>query len=213
MEILWKRSFRRVSGIFPELGVTIDDKLNFNLHIDKIYKSASNQLNSLLTLKKCLGLEERKVLVNGFALSNFNYCPLVQMLTTAKPSRKIEAIQKRTLCFMINNYESTYKDLLRKTGKPKMNPRRTRSLCIEIYKALNNSNNEFMKDLFKLRLTKRVQREKCKFNLKIPKSSQVTTYGTRSLSIQGPKVWSSLPYLMKVTENLEIFERAVKFWN
>ena len=59
------------------LGVTIDDKLNFNLHIDRICKSASNQLNALIWLKIFLGSEERKALVNSFVLSNFNYCPLV----------------------------------------------------------------------------------------------------------------------------------------
>ena len=33
------------------LGIQIDDKLNFNLHISKICKSAANQLNALIRLK------------------------------------------------------------------------------------------------------------------------------------------------------------------
>ena len=69
-----------------------------------------------------------------------------------------------------------------------------------------------MKDLFRLRATKRVQREKYKFNLEIPKSSQVI-FGTRSLRMQGPRVWNSLPYHIKVAENLEIFKRVSKFWD
>ena len=68
-----------------------------------------------------------------------------------------------------------------------MNLRRTRSLCIGIYKTLNYLNLEFMKDLFRLRATKRILREKYKFNLEIPKSNQVT-FVTKSLHIQGPKV-------------------------
>ena len=61
------------------LGVTIDDKLNLNLHIDRICKSAlkSNRLNALISVKNCLGSEERKVLINSFLLSSFNYFPLV----------------------------------------------------------------------------------------------------------------------------------------
>ena len=59
------------------LGMTIDDKLNFNLHIDKICLKSANQLNALLRLKHFLGNEERKFLINSFVLSNFNYCPLV----------------------------------------------------------------------------------------------------------------------------------------
>ena len=36
-------------------------------------------------------------------------------------------------------------------GNPSMNLRRTRSLCIEIYKTINNFNLELMKNLFKAR--------------------------------------------------------------
>ena len=47
-------------------GVHIDDKLNFNEHINKICKSAGNQLNALTQFKSFLGLKEKKVLVNSF---------------------------------------------------------------------------------------------------------------------------------------------------
>ena len=50
------------------LGTEIDDKLNFNHHINNICKSASNRLNALIRLKYLLGFEERKVLVNNFAV-------------------------------------------------------------------------------------------------------------------------------------------------
>ena len=46
------------------LGVHIDDKLNFNEHINKMCKSAGNQLNALIRLKSFLGLKEKEVLVN-----------------------------------------------------------------------------------------------------------------------------------------------------
>ena len=58
------------------------------------------------------------------------------MLRNTKSAYKIEAIQKRALRFMLNNYESSYEDLLKKPGNPSMNLRRIRSLCIEIYKTI-----------------------------------------------------------------------------
>ena len=112
------------------LGITIDDKLNFNLDIDKTCLKSANQLNALVRLKRFLGNKERKVLINSFVLSNFNYCPLVWKLTNAKSVHKIEAIKKRALRFMLSDYESSYEDLLKKSGNPSMNLRRTRSLCI-----------------------------------------------------------------------------------
>ena len=109
------------------------------------------------------------------------------MLTNAKFVHKIEAIQKMALRFMLNDYGSSFEDLLKKSGNPSMNLRRTRSLCIEIYKTINNLNPGFMKNLFKVRKTNRAKREQYKLNLKIPKSNQVS-FGTKSLRIQGPRV-------------------------
>ena len=59
------------------LGIQIDDKLNFNLHISKICKSAANQLNALTRLKQFLSFHAKEVLINSYIISNFNYCPLV----------------------------------------------------------------------------------------------------------------------------------------
>ena len=128
------------------LGITIDDKLNVNLHFDKSCQKSANQLNPLVRLKRFLGNEERKVL----KVSNLNYCLLVWMLTDANSVCKIETIQKRALRFMLNDYESSYEYLLKKSGNPRMNLRRTRSLYIEIYETINNLNPEFMKNLFKV---------------------------------------------------------------
>ena len=76
------------------LGIQIDNQLNFNEHINNICKSAANQLNALIRLRYFLGFEVRKVLVNSFILSNFNYCPLVWFVSSAKFWSKIESLQK-----------------------------------------------------------------------------------------------------------------------
>ena len=54
------------------LGVQIDNKLNFNLHITNICRSAANQLNTLIRLKGFLSFEAKKVSVNRYFYSNFN---------------------------------------------------------------------------------------------------------------------------------------------
>ena len=41
------------------LSITINDKLNFNLHIDKICLKPANQLNVLVRLKRFLGNQGR----------------------------------------------------------------------------------------------------------------------------------------------------------
>ena len=45
------------------LGITIDDKLNFDFHADKICLKSANHLNALVRLKCFLGNEQRKILI------------------------------------------------------------------------------------------------------------------------------------------------------
>ena len=82
-----------------------------------------------------------------------------------------------------------------------MNVNRLRILCTEIYKTINNFNPEFMRGLFSLRETSRPVPEKYMLNLNIPVHSPAT-FRSKSLRVFGPKVWNSLPYHIKSSENL-----------
>ena len=88
-----------VSPSVKLLGVQIDDKLNFNLLITNIYRYTENQLNALTRLKLFLRFEAKKVLVNSYFFSNFNYYLLVWMFSSAKSLNKIESLQKRAIHF------------------------------------------------------------------------------------------------------------------
>ena len=121
--------------------------------------------------------------------------------SSAQSLNKIEKLQKRALRFLLNDYDSTYEDLLEKSSYPNMDLRRQGTLCIEIYKTLNKSNPCYMNDIIKLRNTDRLTRGKYKLNLEIPKLIQAT-FGTKSLKSYGLKIWNALPYHIKNPDNL-----------
>ena len=194
------------------LGVQIDDKLNFNLHITNICRSAANQLNALIRLKQFLSFEAKKVLVNSYFYSNFNYCPLVWMFSSAKSLNKIESLQKRALRYLYSDYESPYDTLLAKSGKVTMKASRLRSLCVEIYKSIDAINPLLMNEIFRLRVTNRIVHSQYRLHLDIPRVSQVS-FGKKSIRSFGPKIWNSLPPHIKSCENLETFKRVIKNWD
>ena len=151
-----KQNMKVVSSV-ELLGIQIDDKLNFNLYISNICRSAVNQLNALIRLKRFLGFKEKRILINSYFIANFNYCPLVWMFSSASSLKKIENLQqKRALSFLYNDYEISYEELLRKSDRATMNVNRLRLLCIEIYKTINNLNPGFTRGLFSLRETSRL---------------------------------------------------------
>ena len=80
---------------------------------------------------------------------------------------------------------------------PNMNLRRERTLCIEVYKALNKLNPDYMNrlyDIFKPRNTARLTRKKYKLNIEIPKANQATHFWSKKPKELGLKIWNSLPY-------------------
>ena len=181
----------KTSSSVELLGVHIDDKLNFNLHITKICRSATNQLHSLIRLRMFLNLEEKKTLVNSYFYSSFNYCPLVWMFSSAKPLNKVESLQKRALRFLYEDYVLSYEELLEKAEKETMKVNRLRSLCVEIYKLINNINPTYTNEVFKLRKISTAVRSNYKFNLDVPTINEVS-FGGKSLRHYGPKIWNSL---------------------
>ena len=93
-----------------------------------------------------------------------------------------------------------------------MNLRQIRFSCIEICKAVNSLNIDFMKKKIEIKKNKRVVRERYKLNLNIPRANQVT-FGTNSLKCYGPKIWNALPFNIKTAENLSTFKTLIKNWN
>ena len=73
------------------------------------------------------------------------------MLSHKKSLEKIESLQKRALRFLLNDYVSSYKQLLEKSDKCHINICQLRLLCIEIYKTLNDPDSIFMKEILEKR--------------------------------------------------------------
>ncbi len=94
------------------LGVTIDECLTFNEHINIICSNAARQLNAIKRLQCNLDKESGLAIYRSYILSNFNYCPLVWYFCGIQNSRNMEKIQERALRFAYVDYESKYDILL-----------------------------------------------------------------------------------------------------
>ena len=76
---------------------------------------------------------------------------------------------------------------LPKAGRSSMSINRIRTLCVEIYKTLNELNPSFMKNIFTVKEIDRLNREQYKLDLNTPSYNQVT-FGYKSLRIFRPKI-------------------------
>ena len=84
-------------------------------------------------------------------------------------------MQKRALRFLINDYVSSYEQLLQKSRKTFINLRNHRALCTDVFKTMIDLNPSYMKDIFERSVSnKRLVRENYKMNLVTTKTNQET---------------------------------------
>ena len=103
----------RVSNIRFEklLGVTFDNQLNFNYHISKICKTASNKLHALAKVSHYMDEDKRRILFNSYFSSQFNYCPLIWMNHSKSINKKMNNLHERALRFIYCDHSSNFQEL------------------------------------------------------------------------------------------------------
>ena len=173
----------------------------------KFAKNTETELNVLQILKSFIGFKEKKVLVQSFIFSNFEYCPLFWYFSSSKSLQNIEKLHERALRFLYSEHTSSYNDLLSRSNRCTMLISRQRALCIEIFKTFNKLNPPFMQKSFKLRTS-------C-YSLRSPNDlahirPNQTTFGSNSLMSIRPQIWNNLPNELKSAENLKAFKRIIK---
>ena len=119
------------------LGVHIDSGLTFSKQISVICQKAGQQTGAIMRLSTIIGMEVKLSIYRAFILSNFNYCPVVWMLCGQGNIKKMEHIQLKALCFVFNDFTSSYIELLEKSEQPSISIQLIRSLAIEVYKCIN----------------------------------------------------------------------------
>ena len=136
-------------------------------------------------------------------------CSLVWMFSNAASIKKIENLQKRAPRILYKSHNTSYEDLLLKSGFWSLNVKRLSALCVEIFKTLNYLSSSFMKEIFPFRQTDRLVRENSKLNLTTP-SCNILIFAPKYLTFFGTKTWNSLP--IKSAENLVSLKTLIKFW-
>ena len=164
-------------------------------------------MNALYGLKSFLNTNPRKILVNSFIYSNYNYSPLLWHFCSKKLMNEIERIQYKALQFLHNDHDYDYDTLLKKSDKCSMEVRRLRTMALEIFKSLNDLNPSFIKELLNKRNI--VNRRKNDFII----HARITlTFGSNSLRCLGQNIWNTLPENIKEITSFQKFKESINNW-
>ena len=104
------------SGCEKSLGVKLDWQLNFYAQISDICKIACRKLNALIRIPPFIGLSKRHILMKAFFNSQFSYCTLIWMCHSRTNNRKINRLLERCSCFIYNDKQLWFSELLVMNG-------------------------------------------------------------------------------------------------
>ena len=98
----------------------------------------------LLVSKKQLDWFNRMFICSAFIASNFNYCSTVWHFCSNRSLYKLEKLHTQALRVVINDYSSSYRDLLDKVSKPTLYVSRLKAIATEAYKCKANENPDYI---------------------------------------------------------------------
>ena len=152
-------------------------------------------LNALAKITPYMELTKRRILMNAFFDSQFNYCPLIWMFHSRNLNNKINRLHERCLQVIYNDKTSSFEQLLENDNSVSIHHRNIQRLAIKMYKVTNGLSSEIMNEIFQIR-------EGSRYNLRytsqftIPPIHSVYNDG-ESVSYIGPKIWELIPHAFK----------------
>ena len=117
----------KLSSTYSEklLGIKIDNRGTVQKSQSKSQYSGKNFI---------LRFKQRKHIFNSFTTSHFSYCPFVWMFYSRRLNKRIDHIHERTLRIIYQDYNSSFKELLRKDSSLTIHQRNLKLLVTEMFK-------------------------------------------------------------------------------
>ena len=191
------------------LGITIDNKLDINLHVSNICKKASQKLHALTRIAPYMQTRKLIVLMKAFIETQFNYCPLVWMFHNRTMNNRINSIHERALKVAYGDYESSFEQLLMKDNSVSIHHRNLQRLATEIFKIKNNLAPLFMNEIF----CDSTPPYNLRNNATLRTSNIKSVYnGSETISHRGPQIWALVPDSIKCSKSLVEFKIKIKQW-
>ena len=139
-----------------------------------------------------------------FKRRSCNYYPLVWHFCGVTNDNKVEKIQQRCLWIIYKDYGSSYNQMLDRANTTKLAISRLRILILEVFKSIHMLNPKCISDLFELKSYSFRNSVKV-----LQPKRRTTTYGLRTISYTGAKLWNDLSPILSNVGDLDIFKSSL----
>ena len=99
-----------------QLGVFIDKKLTFDLHMNSLCKKAGQKLSALSKISSYLTLDQKFLLINSI-MSKFSYRPLMWMFCSRSLNISLNHVHERALRLIYDDHAHSFQGILEMTNE------------------------------------------------------------------------------------------------
>ena len=122
----------KISDTVKLLGFTNDSKLRFNEHVKIICLKTNNKVTAFSKVVRYLESQKASLLYNLIILIKFNYCPLISMFCGKMTNDKVNSVHKRALRVLLNDYTSSFEELLHIKEEVTIHERNLQKLMLDV---------------------------------------------------------------------------------
>lgn len=184
-------------GSYKYLGIWLDEKLAFNVHIDQLLKKLKSKLGFFYRFKNCFPYEARKKLVESTFLTIIDYGDLVYMHAASSVLRKLDSVYHAALRFVCGaEYRTHHCILYESLSWFSLYHRRNLHMYVFIAKALLGKLPSYITKFLTFYTNGYGTRSQLHLCLKVPRV--FTEFGKHAFSFYAPRVWNDLQNVLKL---------------
>ena len=187
------------------LGIIMDSELSFDIQIQKLVSSCFYTIRCISRIKYFLNENQIKTLVSSLVFSKIDYCNALYHGLNTKLIKKLQVVQNSAvrLIYNIHRYDRLpVSNLFTKLHWLKVKERITFKLLLIVHKCFIGIAPPDVIALVSPSNSDRTRK------LEIYPSNG--TYGDRSFSVVGPKLWNALPRHICAEASTENFKKSLK---
>ncbi len=187
------------------LGFILDNDLSFESQITNILKSCFIIIRKLSKIKSFLSYNQLCTIICSCIFSNLDYCNSLYYGINSQLLNKLQSVQNSAVCLLRKKNGHANLPINYYLQKHHWLPVRERILfkiCLLVHKCLQGNAPLSLSSLLSYSSSTRTR----KLNLKSTRSS----FGDRSFSKIGPKLWNLLPMKIRMEQNTDNFKVLLK---
>ena len=199
-----------LSTTVKDLGVILDRNLTFENHISYVTRTAFFHLRNIAKLRNMLSVSDAEKLVHAFMTSRLDYCNALLAGCPVSSINKLQLVQNAAARVLTRSRKYDHiTPILSSLHWLPIKFRINYKVLLLTYKALNGLAPVYLTDLLSPYNPSRSLRSLNSRLLVIPRISR-STKGGRAFSHLAPKLWNSLPDIVRGSDSLSQFKTRLK---